>query len=85
MRLRVPDLTEDRRNELVKYIKKLSEDAKVSLRNIRRDEIDAIKKNSDLSDDEKKRESDAVQKVLDEYTATVDDLVKVKEDEIRTI
>ena len=57
----------------------------MSLRNIRRDEIDAIKKNSDLSDDEKKRESDAVQKVLDEYTATVDDLVKVKEDEIRTI
>ena len=85
VRLRVPDLTEDRRNELVKYIKKLSEDAKVSLRNIRRDEIDAIKKNSDLSDDEKKRQSDAVQKVLDEYTATVDDLVKVKEDEIRTI
>lgn len=85
IRLRLPDLTEDRRNELVKYVKKLSEEGKVSLRNIRRDELDAIKKQDDLSDDEKKRASESIQKLLDQYIVKVDDLVKQKEDEIRTI
>ena len=85
VRLRLPDLTEDRRNELVKYIKKLAEDGKVSLRNIRRDELDLIKKQQDLSDDEKKRASDGIQKMLDEYIQKIDGLVKDKEDEIRTI
>jgi ribosome recycling factor len=85
IRLRLPDLTEDRRNELVKYVKKLSEEAKVSLRNIRRDELDAIKKQDDLSDDDKKRASESIQKLLDQYIAKVDDLVTQKEDEIRTI
>jgi len=85
IRLRLPDLTEDRRNELVKYVKKLSEEGKVSLRNIRRDELDAIKKQNDLSDDDKKRASESIQKLLDQYIIKVDDLVKQKEDEIRTI
>lgn len=85
IRLRLPDLTEDRRNELVKYVKKLSEEGKVSLRNIRRDELDAIKKKDDLSDDDKKRASESIQKLLDQYIIKVDDLVKQKEDEIRTI
>lgn len=84
VRLRLPDLTEDRRNELVKYVKKLSEEAKVSLRNIRRDELDAIKKQDD-SDDDKKRQSDAIEKVFSGYTSKIDDLLKEKEDEIRTI
>ena len=85
VRLRLPDLTEERRNELVKYVKKLSEEGKVALRNIRRDEMDAIKKKDDLSDDDKKRESDNIQKVLDQFIVKVDDLVKEKETEIRTI
>lgn len=85
IRLRLPDLTEDRRNELVKYIKKLSEEGKVSLRNIRRDELDSIKKQDDLSDDDKKRASDSIQKLLDRYIVKVDDLVTQKEKEIRTI
>ena len=85
IRLRLPDLTEDRRNELVKYVKKLSEEGKVALRNIRRDELDLVKKQDDLSDDDKKRQSDTIQKVLDKYIVKVDDLVKQKEDEIRTI
>ena len=85
VRLRLPDLTEDRRNELVKYVKKLSEEGKVALRNIRRDEMDAIKKKDDLSDDDKKRESDSIQKILDQFIVKVDDLVKEKETEIRTI
>jgi len=85
VRLRLPDLTEERRNELVKYVKKLSEEGKVALRNIRRDEMDAIKKQDDLSDDDKKRESDSIQKILDQFIVKVDDLVKDKETEIRTI
>ena len=85
IRLRLPDLTEERRNELVKYVKKLSEEGKVALRNIRRDEMDAIKKKDDLSDDDKKRESDSIQKILDRFIVKVDDLVKEKETEIRTI
>ncbi|MEC8677645.1 MAG: ribosome recycling factor [Candidatus Margulisiibacteriota bacterium] len=85
IRLRLPDLTEERRNELVKYVKKLSEEGKVALRNIRRDEMDAIKKQDDLSDDDKKRESDSIQKILDQFIVKVDDLVKEKETEIRTI
>ena len=51
IRLRLPDLTEDRRNELVKYVKKLAEEGKIALRNIRRVELDAVKKQDDLSDD----------------------------------
>ena len=85
IRLRLPDLTEERRNELVKYVKKLAEDAKVSLRNIRRDELDMLKKQDDLSDDDKKRSSDNVQKILDQFISKVDDLVKEKETEITTI
>ena len=85
IRLRLPDLTEERRDELVKYVKKLTEEGKVSLRNIRRDALDDLKKSDDYSDDDKKRESDAIQKSLDQYIAKVDDLLKEKETEIRTI
>jgi len=84
IRLRLPDLTEQRREELVKYVKKLSEEAKVSLRNIRRDELDAIKQ-SDSSEDEKKRSSDDVQKLLDSYITNIDNLLKEKEVDIRNV
>lgn len=84
IRLKLPDLTQERREELVKYVKKLSEEGKVSLRNIRRDELDKIKKD-DLSDDDKKRLTDSVQKSLDLYVNQIDDLVKEKEEEIRKI
>ena len=79
IRLRLPDLTEERRDELVKYVKKLTEEGKVSLRNIRRDALDELKKSDDLSDDDKKRESDSIQKSLDQYVSRVDDLLKEKE------
>ena len=85
IRLRLPDLTEDRRNELVKYVKKLSEEGKVALRSIRRDELDVVKKQDDLSEDDKKRVSESIQKTLDQFIVKVDDLVKQKEEEIRTI
>ena len=85
IRLRLPDLTQDRRDELVKYTKKLAEEGKVSLRNIRRDAMDQLKKQDDLSDDQKKRETDQVQQVLDTFISKVDTLVKQKEDEILSI
>ena len=72
IRLRLPDLTQDRRDELFKYTKKLAEEGKVSLRNIRRDAMDQLKKQDDLSDDQKKRETDQVQQVLDQYSIKVD-------------
>ena len=85
IRLRLPDLTQDRREELVRYVKKIAEEAKVALRNIRRDELDSIKKDDSFSDDEKKRESETVQKRLDTFINQIDDLIKQKEEEIRTI
>jgi ribosome recycling factor len=85
IRLRLPDLTQDRRDELVKYTKKLAEEGKVSLRNIRREVMDQLKKQDDLSDDQKKRETDQVQQVLDTFISKVDTLVKQKEDEILSI
>ena len=85
IRLRLPDLTQERRDELVKYIKKLAEEGKVALRNIRRDGIDAIKKDEAASDDDKKRDTEAVQKLLDSYVGKIDHLVESKETEIRTI
>jgi ribosome recycling factor len=85
IRLRLPDLTQDRRDELVKYTKKLAEEGKVALRNIRRDAMDQLKKQDDLSDDQKKRETDQVQQVLDTFISKVDTLVKQKEDEILSI
>jgi ribosome recycling factor len=85
IRLRLPDLTEERRHDLIKYVKKLAEEGKVALRNIRRDELETLKRQDDVSDDEKKRQSERIQKALDGYISKVDDVVKKKEAEIRTI
>lgn len=85
IRLQIPPLTEDRRMELVKYTKKLSEDAKVALRNIRRQEMDLIKKDDTVSDDDKKRESDRIDGHVNRYMQTIDDLIKDKQADILTI
>ncbi len=87
IRLTFPQLTEDRRRELVKSTKKLAEDAKVACRNARRDAIDAIRKlkNNGLSEDEVAGEEKEVQKVLDKYTAKVDALMDEKEKDIMQI
>ena len=83
-----PELTEDRRKELVKDVKKKGENAKVAIRNIRRDANDAIKKQNkanELSDDEAKQEEDKVQKLTDKYVAEVDKMIENKSSEIMTI
>ncbi len=85
IRLAIPQLTEERRKELVKVVKKESEDAKVAVRNIRRDANDDLKKlekNGEITEDDQRGYSDDIQKLTDEYITKVDQLTKDKEKEI---
>ena len=88
IRLVFPELTEERRKDLAKEVKKKGEDAKVAIRNIRRDAIDHVKKmgkNDGLSEDEVKDLEDSIQKMTDKYIADVDKAVEVKTKEILTV
>ncbi|MCR4797656.1 MAG: ribosome recycling factor [Lachnospiraceae bacterium] len=87
IRLVFPELTEERRKELAKDIKKRGENAKVAIRNIRRDANDAFKKLSkeDVSEDEIKELEDDVQKLTDSYIKKIDDAVDAKSKEIMTV
>lgn len=79
IRLPIPALTEDRRKELCKQVSRLGEDAKISIRNIRRDSNDAVKKNKEFSEDTRKGLETDIQKITDDFTKKVDALVKEKE------
>ena len=88
IRLNFPDLTEERRKELAKDIKKTAEESKVSIRNIRRDGMEKIKadlKNGDITEDEKIQLEDKVQKLTDKYIAEIDKILSAKEQEILTV
>lgn len=87
IRLVFPELTEDRRKELVKDVKKKGEAAKVAIRNIRRDGNDAFKKlkGSDVSEDEIKDLEAQLQKITDKYIAEVDKSVEAKSKEVLTV
>lgn len=88
IRLVFPELTEERRKELAKDVKKKGENAKVAIRNIRRDGNDALKKlakSDDISEDEIKDLEDTIQKLTDEYVAKVDKAVDAKSKEILTV
>ena len=86
LRISVPRLTEERRKELCKLTKKYGEDAKVSVRNIRRDTLEDIKKNkSDYSEDEMKKFNTDIQNLTDEYIKNIDNVVSVKEKDIMTV
>lgn len=88
IRLAFPQLTEDRRKELCKDIKKLGEDSKVAIRSIRRDTMEklkAMKKNSEITEDDLKDGEKKVQDVTDKYCADVDKAVADKEKEIMTV
>lgn len=83
-----PELTEERRKELVKDIKKKAEAAKVAVRNIRRDANDALKKMNkanEISEDELKSNEDKVQKLTDKYVSNIDKLTEDKSKEIMTV
>ncbi len=85
IRVAVPPLTEERRKELVKLVKKMGEEAKVAIRNIRRDANEKLKKQKkakEISEDEQFRLQDEVQKLTDSFTKQVDQVVGDKEKEI---
>ncbi|MCD4760952.1 ribosome recycling factor, partial [bacterium] len=85
IRLAIPELTEERRLEMVKQVKKHGEDHKIALRNIRRDANDQLKdmqKNSDISEDQAHDGFDEVQKLTDRFVAEIDEILKHKEEEI---
>ncbi len=85
VRLIIPQVTEERRKELTKTVKKMGEDAKVAVRNIRRDANDDLKKlekSHDITEDELKKALDDVQKAIDKTTKEIDDIVSAKEKEI---
>lgn len=85
IRLSIPPLTEERRKELVKVVKKKVEDGKVALRNIRRecnDELKAKEKSEKLPEDEVKRAQDSIQKITDRYIHELDEALAAKEKEI---
>ena len=88
IRLVFPELTEERRKELAKDIKKKGESAKVAVRNIRRDAMDHFKKigkAEDISEDEIKDLEDGIQKLTDSYVAKIDKAVDAKSEEILTV
>ena len=88
IRLNFPELTEERRKELVKDIRKMAEDAKVSIRSIRRDGMEDLKtkqKNSEITEDDKARGEDSIQKLTDKYVAEIDKILENKEKEIMSI
>ncbi|WP_311526186.1 ribosome recycling factor, partial [uncultured Parvimonas sp.] len=88
IRLPFPALTEDRRKELVKVVKGYSENAKIAIRNLRRDGIDKLKKmekDKEISEDELRQAEEQVQKVTDKFTKEVDDITKSKEKELMEI
>ena len=85
IRIAIPQLTEDRRKDLTKLVAKTGEQAKVALRNERREANDKIKKlekDGELTEDDAKKATDEVQKIIDRYTKTVDEMVARKEKEI---
>lgn len=87
IRLVFPELTEERRKDLVKEVKKKAEDGKVAIRNIRRDGNDSFKKlaKTEVSEDEIKQLEDSLQKLTDKYIKDIDALMEVKSKEIMTV
>ena len=85
VRLVFPELTEERRKELVKDVKKKGENAKVAVRNIRRDANDAIKKMSEISEDEVKQLEEKLQKMTDDFIKQIDKRIEVKTKEVMSV
>jgi ribosome recycling factor len=88
VRLPIPALTEERRKDLVKVVRRVAEDGKVAIRNVRRDVMQHLKElvvNGEVGDDEERRAEAQVQKITDEHTKSIDDLLKAKEAEIMEV
>ena len=88
IRLPMPQPNEERRKELVKVVRKLAEEGKVSVRNVRRDvmhHLQELSKGGDVGDDDERRAEERVQKLTDDHTKSIDDLLKHKEAEIMEV
>src|SRR5690606_29219226 len=85
IRLKLPELTEERRKDLVKQVKKLLEDCRVAIRLARRDANEAVKKDKTIPEDQSKRLQDEIQKMTDDYIAKVDKVGADKEKELMTL
>ena len=88
IRLKVPELTEDRRKELARSVKKIAEDARISVRMVRKNSNEQIKnslKEKTISEDESKQFNDAIQKVTDDFIKKIDEIASTKEKEILSV
>jgi ribosome recycling factor len=88
VRLPIPALTEERRKDLVKVVRRVAEEGKVAIRNVRRDVMQHLKElvvKGEVGDDEERRAEQQVQKITDDHTKSIDDLLKVKEAEIMEV
>lgn len=88
IRLSIPQLTEERRRELVKFVRKKAEESKVGVRNARRDaneEIKQLEKEGDISEDERRRAQDEIQELTDDKIKEIDGVLQVKEKEIMEV
>jgi ribosome recycling factor len=88
IRLPIPPLTEERRKDLVKLVKKLTEEGKIVLRNIRRDSNEALKKaekDKDISEDESRKAQEHVQEITNKYIELIDEMTKKKEEEVMEV
>ncbi|MBA2615576.1 MAG: ribosome recycling factor [Actinobacteria bacterium] len=88
IRLPIPQLTEERRKELVKVVRHLGEEGKVAVRNVRRDVMHHLKelvKDGDVGDDDERRAEERAQKLTDDHVKRIDDLLKRKEEEIMEV
>jgi len=88
IRIPIPSLTEERRKDLVKRVKRIAEEGKVALRNIRRDANETIKKaekSGSVPEDDAHRDKDDIQKITDEFSAKIDELAEAKEAEIMEV
>lgn len=88
IRVPVPVLTEERRKDLVKHVRKLGEDCKIAVRNVRRDgneHLKKLEKNKEISQDEEKSAHDRIQGVTDDHVHKIDELIKNKEHDLMTV
>ncbi len=88
IRIQFPALTEEKRKDLVREVRKMGEDAKIAIRNARRDQNEVVKKaekNKEITEDDLKKFQDEIQKITDKYVATVDTTVEAKEKELLTV
>ena len=88
IRVPIPPLSEERRRELVKLVKKIAEDGKVAIRNVRRDANDKLKKaekDKDISEDQQRKGGDLIQKLTDKFIENIDEIVTTKEKELMAV